>query len=64
MNKVRLLLVDDQSLFREALRTLLALQPDFEIVGEAANGEQALALAATFRPDVIPALSWPRCCSA
>ena len=53
MSKVRLLLVDDQSLFREALRTLLALQPDFEIVGEAANGEQALALAATFRPDVI-----------
>ena len=53
MKTVRLMLVDDQSLFREALRTLLALQPDFEIVGEAANGEQALALAATCRPDVI-----------
>lgn len=53
MKTVRLLLVDDQSLFREALRTLLALQPDFEVVGEAANGEQALTLAATCRPDVI-----------
>jgi DNA-binding NarL/FixJ family response regulator len=53
MKKVRLLLVDDQALFREALRTLLSLQPDFEIVAEAAHGEQALALAATHRPDVI-----------
>ncbi len=38
--KIRLLLVDDQSLFREALRTLLSLQPDFDIVGEAAHGER------------------------
>lgn len=51
--KIRLLLVDDQSLFREALRTLLSLQPDFEIVGEAGNGEQAVAAAARTRPDVI-----------
>ena len=35
MKKLRLMLVDDQSLFREALRTLLALQPDFDIVAEA-----------------------------
>ncbi|MBI3885269.1 MAG: response regulator transcription factor [Opitutae bacterium] len=51
--KLRLLLVDDQSLFREALRTLLSLQPDFEIVAEAENGERALALAKVHRPDVI-----------
>lgn len=51
--KIRLALVDDQSLFREALRTLLSLQPDFEIVGEAADGEQAIALAASAKPDVI-----------
>jgi YesN/AraC family two-component response regulator len=43
--RLRLLLADDQSLFREALRTLLALQPDFEIVAEAENGERAVALA-------------------
>lgn len=53
MKKVRLMLVDDQSLFREALRTLLALQPDFEIVAEAENGERAVGLAATHKPDVI-----------
>ncbi len=53
MTKIRLMLVDDQSLFREALRTLLALQPDFEIVAEAENGERAVALAKTHGPDVI-----------
>ena len=53
MRKLRLLLVDDQSLFREALRTLLGLQPDLEIVAEAENGERAVALAKAHRPDVI-----------
>jgi len=53
MKKIRLMLVDDQSLFREALRTLLALQPDFEIVAEAENGERAVALVKTHKPDVI-----------
>ena len=51
--RIRLLLVDDQSLFREALRTLLSLQPDFEIVAEAPDGEQAVALATQLQPDVI-----------
>jgi DNA-binding NarL/FixJ family response regulator len=53
VKKIRLLLVDDQSLFREALRTLLALQPDFEIAAEAENGERAVALAKNHKPDVI-----------
>jgi len=53
MKKLRLLLVDDQSLFREALRTLLSLQPDFDIVAEAENGERALALGKAHRPDVV-----------
>jgi DNA-binding NarL/FixJ family response regulator len=53
MKKIRLMLVDDQSLFREALRTLLALQADFEIVAEAENGERAVALALAQQPDVI-----------
>lgn len=51
--KLRLLLVDDQSLFREALRTLLALQTDFDIVAEAENGERGIALARAHRPDVV-----------
>lgn len=50
---VQILIVDDQSLFREGLRTLLSVQPDFEVVAEAGNGEEALRLAATLRPDVI-----------
>lgn len=53
MKKLRILLVDDQSLFREALRILLSLQLDFDIVAEAADGEQAVALAAQLKPDVI-----------
>ncbi len=53
MKKLRLMLVDDQSLFREALRTLLALQEDFDIVAEAENGERAVALAKAHKPDVI-----------
>ena len=53
MKKLKLMLVDDQALFREALRTLLALQEDFEIVAEAGNGERAVALAKAHKPDVI-----------
>ena len=50
---IRILLVDDQSLFREGLHTLLSAQADFEVVGEAANGEQALQLATTMHPQVV-----------
>jgi DNA-binding NarL/FixJ family response regulator len=50
---IRILLVDDQALFREGLRILLTSQPDFEVVAEAANGEEALRQAAVFRPDVV-----------
>jgi DNA-binding NarL/FixJ family response regulator len=53
MKKLRLLLVDDQALFREGLRTLLGLQADFEIAGEAANGEEAVALVRRLLPDVV-----------
>lgn len=53
MKKIRLMLVDDQSLFREALRTLLSLQDGFEIIAEAENGERAVALAKVHKPDVI-----------
>jgi DNA-binding NarL/FixJ family response regulator len=50
---IRILLADDQVLFREGLRTLLSVQPDFEVVGEAANGEEALRLAQEHCPDVV-----------
>jgi len=53
MNSIRILLVDDQALFREGLRTLLSVQPDFDVVGEAANGEEAVQLAHKLRPAVV-----------
>jgi DNA-binding NarL/FixJ family response regulator len=53
MNPIRVLLVDDQALFREGLRTMLNVQPGLDVVGEAGNGEEALQLAARLRPDVV-----------
>lgn len=53
MNLIRVLLVDDQALFREALRTLISLQPDLEVVGEAGNGEEALVSVRNLSPDVV-----------
>jgi DNA-binding NarL/FixJ family response regulator len=50
---IKVLLVDDQALFREGLHTLLAVHASLEVVGEAANGEEALQLAAAKQPDVI-----------
>jgi DNA-binding NarL/FixJ family response regulator len=50
---IRLLLVDDQALFREGLRILLSVHRDLEVVGEAANGKEAVELAADLKPDVV-----------
>jgi DNA-binding NarL/FixJ family response regulator len=50
---VRVLLVDDQALFREALATLLGVRTDIDVVGEAGNGDEALARAAELNPDVV-----------
>jgi len=50
---VRVLLVDDQALFREALATLLAVRDEVEVVGEAADGAEALDRAAALHPDVV-----------
>ncbi len=53
MTGVRVLLADDQALFREALATLLAVHEDVEVVGEAGNGDEALRKAAELAPDVV-----------
>lgn len=50
---IRVLLVDDQSLFREGLRTLLSIWEDIEVVGEANNGQEAVDQTAVLKPDVI-----------
>lgn len=53
MNPIRVLLADDQALFREGLRTLLSTHPEVEVVAEACNGEEALALMDRSAPDVV-----------
>lgn len=53
MSPIRVLLVDDQDLFREGLHTLLSVQPAVDVIGEASNGEEALALAVRLQPDVV-----------
>ena len=50
---IQILLVDDQPMFREGLASLLTLEADFEIIGEANHGEESIALAAQLQPDVI-----------
>jgi len=50
---IRVLLVDDQALFREGLRTLLDLQADIEVVGEAKDGREAIEAVARVAPDAV-----------
>jgi DNA-binding NarL/FixJ family response regulator len=50
---IRVLLVDDQALFREGLETLLSVHDDIQVVGQACNGREAVDVAARVRPDVV-----------
>ena len=51
--KVRVLIVDDHGVVRQGLRMYLALDPEMEVVGEAANGQDALRLTRDLHPDVV-----------
>ena len=53
MTQIRVCLVDDQALFRAGIRMLVDSQPDLSFAGEAADGAEAVALAARARPDVV-----------
>lgn len=53
MKPIRVLLVDDQALFREGCRTVLSVHAGIEVVGEAANGEEALRRVQALQPDVV-----------
>ena len=50
---VRVLIVDDQLPFREASRMVVEMTDGFEIAGEAVNGEEAVDMASTLRPDLV-----------
>lgn len=50
---IRLLIIDDHEMVREGLKAMLVAEPDFEIVGDAANAEQALGLIDHLHPDVV-----------
>ena len=53
MKRIRILLVDDQALFVEGLRAVLSADPEFDVVGEADNGERAIAACERLDPDVV-----------
>ncbi len=51
--KIRILLTDDQAIVRKGIRALLATEPNFEVVGEAENGREAITLFAQLQSDVV-----------
>lgn len=53
MQTIRLLIADDHTLFRQGLKTLLSVEPDFHVIGEAAGGRESLRVALETYPDVV-----------
>ncbi|MBE0480828.1 MAG: response regulator transcription factor [Dehalococcoidia bacterium] len=53
MSKIRVLVVDDHTIVRDGICALLALAGDIEVVGEAANGKEALDMVRTLAPDIV-----------
>ncbi len=53
MDKVRVLIADDHTIVREGVRALLALYPDIEVLGEAADGKEAIDRTVELHPDVV-----------
>lgn len=53
LRQIQLMIVDDHTIVRQGLRSILELEPDFVVIGEAADGERAVAEAERLRPDVV-----------
>ena len=53
MHKIRVLIADDHPVFRFGLQSLVSSIPDMEVIGEATNGESAVELSASLKPDII-----------
>jgi DNA-binding NarL/FixJ family response regulator len=53
MNAIRVLLVDDQQIVRQGLATILKYAPEIEVVGQAADGEEAVVMARDLKPEVV-----------
>jgi len=53
MTRIRVLLADDHTLFRQGIKTLISAEPDMEVVAEASNGSEAIARALETRPDIV-----------
>ena len=53
MKKIRVVIVDDHPFFREGLRNVLSVVEDLEVIGEAEDGAQALAVVESLQPDVV-----------
>lgn len=53
MNPITVLLAEDHQIVRAGLRTMLGRSPDFKVIGEAANGLQAVSMAASLSPEVV-----------
>ena len=53
MNKIKVLIADDNAIVREGARQALSSQPDIEVIGEAQDGDEALQMARALRPDVV-----------
>lgn len=53
VERIRIVIADDHAIFRDGLRRLLSLQPDFEVVGEARDGEETLRVVEELSPDIL-----------
>ncbi|GGK33375.1 transcriptional regulatory protein DegU [Caldalkalibacillus thermarum] len=52
-NKINILIIDDHTMFREGVKRVIEMNPDFEVVGQAGDGEEAMRLVEELKPDVI-----------